>query len=385
MFAKYRVLWFLMVIAVLPILMACGARQASTATGEGSLYRITVDGKYGYIDRTGKIIVAPKYDVSHDFSEGLAVVGMKITDGKAASIQYGYIDTSGKEVIPLQFPFACSFSDGLAAVRIDGKWGFINKTGQLTIKPVFQHAESFYDGRALAVDSEGKKGFINKAGEYVYSGDVGFMSHFGTIRYSDGLAAVRMGKNWGYIDLEGQTVILPTYTAAGYFSEGLAPVEISGSGFGYIDKKGEMIIQPQFDDAGVFSEGAAFVGVGKDEVTRKWGVIDRQGNFIIPPTFNSVAVVTVSDANEITRFVDGRARGRWNAPEPTPQNYRRLMKDPSQNTAYGYIDVTGQIVIEPGYVAAEHFHDGIARVFLKNNITCYIDKAGKVIWQAKDK
>lgn len=56
------------------------------------------------------------------FSDGLAVVKK---DGK-----YGFIDRTGKEVIPLIYDDAYGFYDGLAAVEKDGKMGYIDRTGK---------------------------------------------------------------------------------------------------------------------------------------------------------------------------------------------------------------------------------------------------------------
>ena len=43
-------------------------------------------------------------------------------DGKC-----GVIDKTGKIVCKPQFDYVCNFSEGLAKVRVDDKWGFINK------------------------------------------------------------------------------------------------------------------------------------------------------------------------------------------------------------------------------------------------------------------
>jgi predicted DNA-binding WGR domain protein len=59
-----------------------------------------------------------------------------------------------------------SFYEGMAAVKINRKWGYINKKGQLIIKPVFDRTWRFSDGLA-AVVSKGKHGYINKAGKIV--------------------------------------------------------------------------------------------------------------------------------------------------------------------------------------------------------------------------
>ena len=53
-------------------------------------------------------------------------------------------------------------------------------------------------------------------------------------------------------------VIPPQFAQADSFSEGLARVKI-GNKWGYIDKKGKLVIQPQFDEAASFSERLALV------------------------------------------------------------------------------------------------------------------------------
>jgi hypothetical protein len=56
--------------------------------------------------------IAPQFHYAYDFSEGLAKVKV---DGK-----YGYIDTTGKLAIAPQFHYAYNFSEGLAKVKVDG-------------------------------------------------------------------------------------------------------------------------------------------------------------------------------------------------------------------------------------------------------------------------
>ena len=50
--------------------------------------------------------------------------------------KYGYIDKSGKVVIEPQFDYVRDFSEGLAVVEKDGKWGVIDKNGKVVIEPL---------------------------------------------------------------------------------------------------------------------------------------------------------------------------------------------------------------------------------------------------------
>jgi hypothetical protein len=44
----------------------------------------------------------------------------------------------------LQFDDCRSFSEGLAVVKIEDKWGYIDKTGKIVINPQFDDAGGFH-------------------------------------------------------------------------------------------------------------------------------------------------------------------------------------------------------------------------------------------------
>ena len=83
------------------------------------------DGKYGFIDTIGKVVVPCQYDDADSFSDGFARVKK---DGK-----WRYIDTTGKEVIPCQYDNGYSFNKGFVVVVKDMKFGFIDLTGKEVI------------------------------------------------------------------------------------------------------------------------------------------------------------------------------------------------------------------------------------------------------------
>jgi hypothetical protein len=72
-------------------------------------------------------------------AKGRICVPVEDSNGK-----YGYIeDHSGKKIIPFKYDDAWPFSEGLAAVKVDGKWGFIDKTGKEIIPCVYSETGSF--------------------------------------------------------------------------------------------------------------------------------------------------------------------------------------------------------------------------------------------------
>lgn len=77
------------------------------------------DGLLGYIDRKNELVIDYKFDSATSFSEGLAAVSI----GEKS----GYIDKDGGEVLPMEFDVATGFENGKAIVRQDGRWGVLDR------------------------------------------------------------------------------------------------------------------------------------------------------------------------------------------------------------------------------------------------------------------
>lgn len=99
------------------------------------------NGKWGFVNRTGKVVVPFQYDSAYWFTDGLAAVKQ---NGK-----WGFINLKGKLVTPLQYDAVEPFFDGLALVKQNGKYGFINTAGDVAIPLQYDFAFSFeHDGSA---------------------------------------------------------------------------------------------------------------------------------------------------------------------------------------------------------------------------------------------
>src|SRR5947209_8379138 len=102
-------------LAVLWISIVAGCASSS------SLYPIKIGGRYGYINKSGKLSIPAQFDDVGKFSEGVAPV-------KIGNV-WGYIDSKGKFVINPQFDVADPFSNGLALVGSNYRYGYIDKDG----------------------------------------------------------------------------------------------------------------------------------------------------------------------------------------------------------------------------------------------------------------
>jgi hypothetical protein len=267
------------------------------------LARVKVRGWWGFIDRTGKVVIDARYDYADNFHEGLAQV--------EKNGRHGYVDRAGRVIIPFLFERnrLSGFSEGLAMVNVRGRTGYIDRSGNMVVPPQYWLAWDFQEGAASVQTGDGRWILIDRAGEPLFNSGFDYIDGF-----HDGMARVRIFRDYGFIDTHGKLVIPLTFTGALPFSDGLAAVYVGGShrqlpiedpsrrfdptsplslystlsfsrekvarmgggkGWGYIDTQGQWVIPPQFDFAGSFRNGLAEVQSGA-----KQGYIDRSGRVV---------------------------------------------------------------------------------------------------------
>lgn len=285
------------------------------------LYPILANGKYGFIDRSGKTVIDPQFDQALPFSEGMARVRV--------GTKWGYIDKKGALTITPQFDFAYPFQYKRAAVQQGRLWGFIDADGKFIGTPDYRWAGQFSGDFAPVQTSIGRLAFINHVGEAVLPGKIELTPAWTTasgLGFAAGLAPAASGKGWGYLDTTGQWAIPPQYENAFGFAEGAAPVQVGGR-WGFIDQRGKFVVNPQYDTASEFYEGYARVGNGG-----KVGFLDRNGRVAIALKFNGTG--NFSNGLAPVRTADG----------------------------WGFIATSGKMTIAPQYDTADEFQNGLARV-----------------------
>lgn len=193
------------------------------------------DYQWGYLDKSGKLAIVPRFHAARDFSEGLAAVKLTKSLKNSNWGHWGFIDRAGHEVIKLPFesvliaPDAADFSEGLAVVRRDEKYGYIDKSGKVVIPIQFDVAYKFKGGLAI-VRQHGKSGYIDQTGKFAIPPKFDWAYEF-----TDGLAGAGLDGKGGYINKKGEFVIAPQFDVLFNFREDLAAVQYKGK-FGYIRK-----------------------------------------------------------------------------------------------------------------------------------------------------
>ena len=221
------------------------------------------------------------------------------------------------------------FTDtGYARYQSNGKFGFMDRRGNIIIEAKYEEASQPYDYPVMvAVKLNGKWGYV-------------------IIKPVDALKDKKTGNPEYFAD----EIVPPKYEEAAPHTVFLAPVKLNGK-WGYIDKTGKEVTSFKYDFAGNLTPGSwlAVVGVGEEEV-RKYGYIDKTGVEVIPPQYEK--------AWQFEFFSDKISRAGV-----------RL------NGLWGFIDAQGTAVIPLKYTKIEPFSNGLAQVTLNDKLI-YIDFFG---------
>lgn len=216
---------------------------------------VKLNNKYGYINHEGELVIDTLYDMAYPFSEEMARVKIK---GK-----FGFIDNQNNVVLPTQYDEATDFNNGFSIIKQNGMYGVISKIEGIIIPCQFDEI-SFDDNfncikgsQTYELDHEGnyinpfdiinakdiEKSYINvqkttkliicNIGSF-HSKKYAFTDHRKNIKsiwfdrvytFNDGLAKVKIGDNFGFVNTNGVLVIDVKYRNASNFKNGEALVE----------------------------------------------------------------------------------------------------------------------------------------------------------------
>ena len=153
--------------------------QSDTWYSEGLLPVILLDGKSGYIDEKGKLVIeVPIYNdirtagirispnLNYSFNEGIALI-------QTEQDVWQLVDKKGNlRKLPDEYKYMAGiFKNGLLLIQDKNqKFGFMNKNMELTIPCIFDSAESF-EGKYAIVVYKGKDAIVDEKGNIYFCED----------------------------------------------------------------------------------------------------------------------------------------------------------------------------------------------------------------------
>jgi hypothetical protein len=301
-----------------------------TLTGIATVYD---NGRMGYIDSTGRLIVSIDY-ITRDFSDGLGIVhnyeqkifrvidksantkrvfdnisslfgfknGQSIFAGKSNDGRYGVMDIDGNTVIRNVYPFINRISNKYYFVSNNKEGaGIIDAVGDtlIPLKYIISYIDTLdlhfigyqkdvgygiFDSKGNVQKFWGKRIFVENSyieGTHYFQRDslIIIKNQFSSTDAKYALLNLKLDTivPMGKYNLQGVNEEMVRYFQSIRVSNGTAQL----SKFGFLNTKGEIIIPAQFDYAQYFTEGLS--AVKKNE---KWGYIDKQGKLVIAYLFD---------------------------------------------------------------------------------------------------
>lgn len=334
---------------------------------EEGIYTVRENGLYGYYHTDGTLLLEPNYAAAGEFHDGMAAVSLagervRVRENRQLverfqNGRFGYVDTQGILMISMQYERAYPFSEGRAfAVRPGGELVLLDRNGEeLAAFPDAALPEDgvlrFSEGRAVIPVKGGEEQpetvylVVDASGQEVCTLADAAVDWEGG--YHDGLLAVAEAGEWTLNDKGEPLEYLP----------------VPGS-WGYRDRDGEIAVAGQFEQAKAFTGGLAAV-YGGGEASSGWGLIDSEGKQVVPARYDSVIL-----------YEDGTAAllldGKWayvdrDGSRMTGFDYDRVgqFQDGIAFVRSGNemeaIDTSGEVLFTcPGVVRAWDFSGGVA-------------------------
>lgn len=278
-----------------------------------------------------------KYDGLSLFSEGYAAV---CKNGK-----WGYIDKTGQEVIPCKYTWANTFHEGLASVRIsfDSGYGFIDTTG----REVIRHR------REIAVPGEFSEGLVvvkNEFNDHFFvldrEGRKVFQGTYGEGNYAP------------YTSLGMMPYVYPAYIEK--FIDGKLYIPKGESGYNVYDTKGNKVKEvsdsemEQITKRATAGQAQTFTHTlytdkmygGMGEIVL-WGVKDANGKIIVPAEYDKASIYFEPEKIDLTDGVIPVVLIEYSGISYMGE-WLGICPDDGSVEHYGYVDLKGNDTFPKG-------------------------------------
>lgn len=219
------------------------------------------NGKWGFKDSNGKMIIKPKYDKESDFQHGVAIVRL---NGKE-----GLINVNDNVIIAFgTYDDIYDFKGNRARVRKNKRYGIIDQNGKEILPCAYISADNYRFQLCELTDKNNKEGIVDLNGKVV----VPFIYDKLVQMQIEGVIKAKRDGKWGYLNYNGEDVIRFEYDYIEQPVRGMIAVK-KNKKFGFINTLGEEIVPCVYDTVYTFNENgkASVIKNGKPGYVLKDG------------------------------------------------------------------------------------------------------------------
>ena len=213
---------------------------------------------FGAIDTQGNLLFQVTASSLGDFSDGLAPINL--------NEKYGFIDKTGSIVVQADFDSTYSYQDGYCIIvqgdihSFDAKYGVIDRTGNLVVHCQYRRISSCSGGFIFAYTGGAE---TDESMIMDMTGEIAFNDNYKPV-----YAGIQLQENYG-------------------FSDGMACVEKRSGGLCYIDTSGNIVfdVPVGFQPVSPFSDGRVVLAEYNNDTHETYlHVFDTKGNkvFALP-------------------------------------------------------------------------------------------------------
>jgi len=410
-----------------------------------SLFKIIEDGKIGYINNKGAIIIPAVYNNGTDFTNGYAAV-------RQGGL-YGVIDSLGKYVVQPKYDYIHETHKGLIAAVLNGKSQVLNFKGENAFDADHKSVRFVEENLYMVETKSGKWGVYNiNTHKYTIDTIYSYISEF-----ENGIAVANSKTNKepdycsSLIDNNGNTILPKGQYAIDPFVNGIAKVDIKNPDkkriSGAIDTKGTLLFKYENKNHSYistdFTDGYAIMHLYKYWIPEKKGIIsdsskaydgyiDLKGNVVFNDTLfpycnefsNKRAFIKKKSGNYMMIDTNFKIVGDSIYDDVIDKKFKNGYAIVKVNDYWGVIDTTGSFKVTPHFDEIDDagiidnylfykiyndteyyygvailndeiiikpvmqdydrsgFHNGVLKALVNNRLT-YFDCQGNIIWQQK--
>jgi hypothetical protein len=187
-------------------------------------------------------------------------------------------------------------------VKVNQRWGLIDKMGKIAVEPTYDAIGEFYKYGYAVTQKDGKVGVLNKNGQTVLP-----PKYFDLQILDSSIFAVIINDSWKIIDLNQKIILDDRYEKVKIWKKKFISFSRDGK-WGLVHLTGQSIVEPMYDDIKPFENEYFIV-----ESDGKKGLIKENGQIIITPVAEEIRI------NSDNLFLY-RKYYRWGAVDGKGQN-----------------------------------------------------------------
>lgn len=365
-------------------------------------FALKKDGKFGVMDREGKIVITAKYD-SVKIPNPQKDVFFCYTDNQTRILnsKEEEILTNYSNVEPIKLSNVVSdllYEKSVLKYQKDGKYGLIDFEGKQVADTKYDSIENLpYKEGELLVKQQEKYGVINIKGitlvEIKYDSIKIDDFYNSDNQYKDAGYIVCItsdeGYRYGYVDINGEELIKPEYNELSRITEIEDPntpyfILAKNGQYGVFNGKNELI-KNEYQSIKYDLNNKLFI----IEKSKKYGVFDITGKTIVPIEYSQIDItgkyLYVKDENGTTKVLDTNGKqvdlsSDISILKTSNDNYQIKIKNENNQINYGVIDKNNKELIPLKYSYIEYLFDNYFKVCDTNGkLGILNDKEEKII------